>query len=158
MKKILSFMAMAALLVSCQPDIPETPEEQKQKTFEETTEFTAYGRITVPSQAFTMDSVRVEAKLNDGTKIDISLFEVTFSARMPVRIDMVIPDASYSRTKGKITFTGEGIEPTMGGNPVSRYVVTGLQGTITPDSLCFTTDFGGMTCTYQGLLLPLRQN
>lgn len=150
MKKIFSLMAMAVLLAACNPDTPASPEEQKQADFEEATEFTAYGLITVPSQSFTLDSVRVEAKLKSDTAIDISLFGVTFSPRMPVKIDMVIPNADCIRTKGVVTFTGEDIEPTMGGNPVSRYVVTGLQGAITPDSLTFTTAFGGITCTYQG--------
>ncbi|MBO7499446.1 MAG: hypothetical protein J6T64_09725 [Bacteroidaceae bacterium] len=153
MKKILSLMAMAALLAACSPATPDSPEEERAAAFEETTTFTAYGRIAVPSQTFTLDSVRVEARLRGTTAIDIYLYEVTFSPQMPVRIDMIIPDAECTRTKGHINFTGDGIEPTMGGNPVARYVATGLQGTITPDSLTFTTAFGGMTCTYNGALV-----
>jgi hypothetical protein len=153
MKKLLSLMTLAALIAACSPITPDTPEEQQKAAFEEATEFTACGRIAVPSQTFTLDSVRVEARLRGTTTIDIYLYEVTFSPRMPVRIDMVIPDADCTRTKGRVTFTGNGIEPTMGGNPVARYVVTDLQGAITPDSLTFTTAFGGMTCTYHGALV-----
>lgn len=150
MKKFTFFLVLAAMMVACKSNDPDSS-NKKNAAFDSATEFTAYGLISVPGQQFLKDSVRVVAELKGDTALDLYLYEVTFSSRMPVTIDMVIPDIPCERTTQLITFAGEDIEPTMGGNPVPKYITTGLAGIVTPDSLCFATAFGGIECIYQGL-------
>lgn len=150
-KKILSLVAMALLFVACEKSKNDDPEMPAPPSFEEVTDFTAYGLVSVPSQEFTMDNVRVEAKLKEGDMMDIYFYDVSFSSRMPL-ISLVIPDVSYIRTEEQITFAGNDIVPTMRNAPVSKYTVTDLQGTVTPDELALSCSFGGIACTYQGAI------
>lgn len=149
-KKILSLVAMALLFVACEKSKNDDPEMPAPPPFEEVT-VTAYGLVSVPSQEFTMDNVRVEAKLKEGDMMDIYFYDVSFSSRMPL-ISLVIPDVSYIRTEEQITFAGNDIVPTMRNAPVSKYTVTDLQGTVTPDELALSCSFGGIACTYQGAI------
>lgn len=150
-KKILSLVAMALLFVACEKSKNDDPEMPAPPPFEEVT-VTAYGLVSVPSQDFTMDDVRAEAKLKEGNVMDIYLYDVSFSSQMPVTISLVIPDVSYIRTEEQITFAGNGIVPMVRNAPVSKYTVTDLQGTVTPDELALSCSFGGIACTYQGAI------
>ena len=151
-KKILSLVAMALLFVACEKSKNDDPEMPAPPPFEEVTDFTAYGLVSVPSQEFTMDDVRAEAKLKEGNVMDIYLYDVSFSSRMPVTISLVIPDVSYIRTEEQITFAGNDIVPTVRNVPFPDYTVTDLQGTVTPDELALSCYFGGILCTYQSVI------
>lgn len=151
-KKILSLVAMALLFVACEKSKNDDPEMPNQTSFEEVTDFTAYGLVSVPSEEFTMNNVRAEAKLKEGNVMDIYLYDVSFSSRMPVTISLVIPDVSYIRTEEQITFEGNDIVPTVRNAPVPKYTVRDLQGTVTPDELALSCSFGGIACTYQGAI------
>ena len=105
-----------------------------------------------------MDSVRVEAVIVTDSTLDINLYGINFSSKMPVTIDMVIPGAKYTRTAEKIILYGEGIIPTMGGNPFDRYVINALAGSITADSLVFTNSYGQYAgCTYAGKITKMAE-
>lgn len=163
-KKIFFVVAVAAMLAACNQNTPDNPTEQNNAAFAKATYFEALGMNTVPNvegenkdQPFQLDSVRVEAKLVSDTTLDISLYGINFSSRMPVTIDMVIPDAKYTRTGDKITINGENIAPTMGGNPFDRYMITGLRGYITADSLVFTNSYGTYAgCSYVGKITKME--
>lgn len=164
-KKIFLVVAVASLLVACNQNTPDNPEEQTQTAFIKAKFFEASGMNTVPNvegvnkdQPFQMDSVRVEAKLVTDTTLDIYLYGINFSSKMPVTIDMVIPEAKYVRTKDKITITGENIAPTMGGNPFNRYMITALNGFITADSLFFSNNYGSYAgCSYAGKITKMEE-
>ena len=105
-----------------------------------------------------MDSVRVEAVIMTDTTLDINLYGINFSSKMPVTIDMVIPGAKYTRSAEKITLYGDSIIPTMGGNLFSRYVINALVGSITADSLVFTNSYGQYAgCTYAGKITKMEE-
>lgn len=109
-------------------------------------------------QPFSLDNVRVEAVIVTDSTLDINLYGINFSSKMPVTIDMVIPGAKYSRTSERITLSGEGIIPTMGGNPFNRYVINALAGSITADSLVFTNSYGQYAgCTYAGKITKIEE-
>jgi len=164
MKKTFFVLAAALTLAACNRNTPETPEEQSKTAFAKAMYFEALGTSTVPNVEgenkdlpFSMDSVRVEAVVVTDSTLDIHLYGINFSTRMPVTIDMVIPDAKYTCTAEKITLYGEGIIPTMGGNPFDRYVVNALSGTITADSLVFTNSYGQYAgCTYAGKITGMK--
>lgn len=165
MTKKIFFVVAAAVLAACNPNTPDNPAEQNNAAFAKATFFVALGMSTVPNvegenkdQPFQMDSVRVEAKLVSDSTLDICLYGINFSSKMPVTIDMVIPGAKYTRTTGKITISGENIAPTMGGNPFERYMITGLNGYISADSLVFTNNYGTYTgCSYAGKITKMEE-
>ena len=165
MKKIFFAVAVAATLAACNQNTPDNPAEQNNAAFAKATYFEALGTNTVPNvegenkdQPFQLDSVRVEAKLVSDTTLDIYLYGINFSSKMPVTIDMVIPEAKYTRTTDKITITGENIAPTMGGNPFERYMITGLSGYISADSLVFTNNYGTYAgCSYAGIITKMEE-
>ncbi len=163
MKKILLFVAVALLIAACnKKDEPENPASQT--SFAKATLFEALGTNTVPNVEgeqhhlpYSLDSVRVEAVIVTDSTLDIKLYGINFSSKMPVTIDMVIPAVSYTRTVEKITISGDSIIPTMGGNPFNRYVIYDLSGTITADSFTFTNTYGTYTgCTYAGKITKMQ--
>lgn len=163
MKKILLFVAVALMIAACnKKDEPENPASQT--SFAKATLFEALGTNTVPNVEgeqhnlpYSLDSVRVEAVIVTDSTLDIKLYGINFSSKMPVTIDMVIPAVSYTRTVEKITISGDSIIPTMGGNPFNRYVIYDLSGTITADSLTFTNTYGTYTgCTYAGKITKMQ--
>ena len=163
MKKILLFVAVALMIVACnKKDEPENPASQT--SFAKATLLEALGTNTVPNVEgeqhnlpYSLDSVRVEAVIVTDSTLDIKLYGINFSSKMPVTIDMVIPAVSYTRTVEKITISGDSIIPTMGGNPFNRYVIYDLSGTITADSLTFTNTYGTYTgCTYAGKITKMQ--
>jgi len=164
MKKLFYVCAAAVLLAACNSkdkNEPETPGV----SFAKANYFEAVGTNTVPNvegedkdQPFSLDNVRVEAVITTDTTLDINLYGIKFSSKMPVSIDMVIPGAKYTRTAEKIIFDGEGIIPTMGGNPFDRYVINDLSGTITTDALVFSNSYGTYAgCTYAGKITNIKE-
>lgn len=163
MKKILFFVAVALMIAACnKKDEPENPASQT--SFAKATLFEALGTNTVPNVEgeqhnlpYSLDSVRVEAVIVTDSTLDIKLYGINFSSKMPVTIDMVIPAVSYTRTMEKITISGDSIIPTMGGNPFNKYVIYDLSGTITADSITFTNTYGTYTgCTYAGKITKMQ--
>ena len=163
MKKIFYLAALVVLLAACNENTPETPAQTV--SFAQAALFEAMGANTVPNvdgelhdQAFVKDSVRVEAKIVSDSTLDIYLYGINFSSRMPMTIDMVIPAAQYERTTEHITFFGDSIVPMMGGNPFAKYIITGLSGTISADSLVFTNNYGTyLDCSYAGMITKLAE-
>lgn len=165
MKKLFYVLAAAAIVSACNSKDKNEPEDQNKVSFAKATYFEALGTNTVPNvegeqkdQPFSLDNVRVEAVIVTDSTFDINLYGINFSSKMPVTIDMVIPGAKYSRTSERITLSGEGIIPTMGGNPFNRYVINALAGSITADSLVFTNSYGQYAgCTYAGKITKIEE-
>lgn len=165
MKKLFYVLAVAAIVAACNSKDKNEPEDQNKVSFATATYFEAVGTNTVPNvegeqkdQPFSLDNVRVEAVIVTDSTLDINLYGINFSSKMPVTIDMVIPGAKYSRTAEKITLYGDSIIPTMGGNPFDRYVINALAGIITVDSLVFTNSYGQYAgCTYAGKITKMEE-
>lgn len=165
MKKSLFILAAAVALAACNPNTPVTLEEQKQAEFAKASYFEAFGTNTVPNvegenhdQPFVMDSVRAEVIITGDNTLDVYLYQINFSSKMPITIDMVIPGVTYSRNADRITLSGDSLVPTMGGNPFDKYIVTALSGHITADSLVFSNGYGPYSdCTYAGAVSRMQE-
>lgn len=165
MKKLFYLLAAAAIVSACNSKDKNEPEDQTKVSFAKAAYFEALGTNTVPNvegenkdMPFCMDSVRVEAVIVTDSTLDINLYGINFSSKMPVTIDMIIPGAKYTRTAEKIILYGDGIIPTMGGNPFDRYVINALAGSITADSLVFTNSYGQYAgCTYAGKITKMAE-
>lgn len=149
MKKILTLIALVSVLSACHITSKE-PEVKNQETAYE-----AYGVLTIPSSGFTKENLRTKVILVDDELLDIYMFEVKFATMMPVTIDMVISNVSYTKTGDAIEFYGDSIVPTAGNKPkpYEKYIVTDLKGSISADSLCLSNNYGETPSVYAGKLV-----
>ena len=111
------------------------------------------GEATVESTAGTV--VNADARVEflpytDGTA-DLTLYELSFSPKMPVKLDVTVPGVTYVSTPEKITFSGDEIIPfALGGNQFPQYTVTDLKGEIVGDKLSFTLKLGDIPTSFVG--------
>jgi len=159
MKKFFYLAVAATMLAACNQNKPDSPEEQKKTEFAKAHFFEVLGTNTVPSENYTQDSVRALAYLTDEGAV-IELYGVGFSERMPLTIDMNIEGINYFRRGStSITLTGDSIAPKMAGKPVERYMITNLNGSITPDSLVFTNNYGSYeNCKFAGKVVKMAES
>lgn len=161
MKKIYFLLAAVGILAACDPNEPSKPggnTPSSEVAFADAKYFEVIGTSIVPNvegeshdQPFQMDSVRSEIILTTDTTLDIYLFGINFSSKMPVTIDMTIPGVSYKRTAESLILTGDSIIPLMGEMPFARYVITALTGTLTEDEFKLKNGYGSYAdCTYEG--------
>ena len=170
MKKMGMLMVLVLALAACdteqqnEPLQPAGADEPGPDAFASAVVFEAAGTNTVPNvegenkdQPFVLDGVRVTAELVDDATLDLYLYGINFSSRMPITIDMVLPGVSYTREEKRIVLSGDALVPMMGENPFDRYTVTGLTGYITADSLVFTNAYGTYSgCSYAGRITTMR--
>jgi len=147
MKKILTLLAMSAMLASCHVVTKEEPVTENEKAYE------AYGVMTVTSSGFTKEDTRVKVVLKDEQRLDLYMFEVKFSEKMPVTIDMLVSGIDYEMNGNHIHFACDDIVPTAGGKPYEKYVIRDLEGYISADSLCLSNKYGDTPSIYAGALV-----
>lgn len=147
MKKILTLIALVSVLSACHITSKE-PEVKDQETAYE-----AYGVLTIPTSGFTKENLRTKVILVDDELLDIYMFEVKFATMMPLTIDMVISNVSYTKSGSMIEFHGDSIVPTAGDKPYKEHIVTDLKGYISADSLCLTNNYGETPSVYAGKLV-----
>lgn len=162
MKKIVLFLAAALVIAACnKKDEPENPATV---SFDKATYFEASGTNTVPNVEgesrnlpYIKTGVRAEAIIRTDSTLDLILYGISFSSKMPLTIDMTIPGASYTRSAGIIHISGDSIAPMMGERRFDNYMVTALKGTITADSLIFSNNYGTyQDCSYAGKVTKME--
>ena len=148
------FFLLCAALVTTACSNSDSDDETGQNganSFLTATTFEATGKMAVAgNEPFEKEDVHAEVMLGNNQSAEIRIYGVSFSARMPVTIDMVIPNVTYNKTAQQITLKGDNIIPTAGGNAYDRYKVSSLQGTITADSLIISNDYGTIPTVYRG--------
>lgn len=105
------------------------------------------------STTYTQDSVRLDFVKTGANTADIYLYQVSFSPRMPMKIDMKIASASYSINATDTLFSGNDIIPTSDGTEFSRYIVTNLNGTITNNTLTLSMRCGTNPVRFSGSII-----
>lgn len=118
----------------------------------EETAYESFGLLTIPSSGFTKENVRTKIVLVNEEQLNIYMYDVKFATLMPVTIDMVISNVSYTLSGEDIQFYGDSIVPTAGNKLYEKYIVTDLNGKITADSLCIYNKYGETPSVYEGLL------
>lgn len=148
MKKtfLMAVTAMTVMFTAC-----TKAEEEKQPEIEKT-EFV--GTLVVKSSAgdVTNDSTKVIIEPDEkGAAIDILLYGVKFSPRMPMTIDVTIPSVpARIDSEGRTTFSGTDIVPTAMGGPYAQYTVTELEGSIADGKCSFNLKFGDIPASFSG--------
>lgn len=77
---------------------------------------------------------------------NLTMHNVKFALLMPVRVDVLIPKVKRKNDR----LTCEIATPYVDDKPQHKRVVTNLHGTITPQVLSFSCQFGGKQMHYQG--------
>lgn len=111
--------------------------------------------IEINDELFHMDDVRTRYELKADGTLDVFLYEVNFSSRMPLVLAVVVlPDVKYVRNGSRLTLTDTDIIPMMEMRgelvPYERYICTDLTGEITPARLTLSMKLGGFQTDYQG--------
>ena len=146
MKRILLALFAAALSlaqVACGTDEPEVilPETTGELTG-------SFSIVNSDGTTFAMDNIRSDYEILDGT-VDITLYEISFSPRMPMTLDMTIPGVKLSQVSGSYSLSADSIVPLALGRPFEQYMVTKLSGTLTTTGLSLKMDIGGCPSEYK---------
>lgn len=146
MKRILPALFAAALSlapVACGTDEPEVvlPETTGELTG-------SFSIVNSDGTTFAMDNIRSDYEILDGT-VDITLYEISFSPRMPMTLDMTIPGVKLSQVSGGYSLSADSIVPLALGRPFEQYMVTDLTGTLTTTGLSLKMDIGGCPSEYK---------
>lgn len=100
---------------------------------------------------FVMDSVSISMTDNDTTNtMDMIMYQVKFSSRMPIKLDMTVRDIDYVSHQGGSVLSGDSIVPFAFGGPFADYTITNLNGTIAEDSLTLSMNCGRYPLTFKG--------
>jgi len=84
--------------------------------------------------------------------LTIDMLQVSFSAQMPVKLDMMVQNVSYTSTNEKITLSGNNIIPIAMGGEFPAYTITNLNGEIKNGTLTLSMMCGSYPLTYSGSL------
>lgn len=146
MKRIFQALFAAALSlapVACGTDEPEVvlPEPTGELTG-------SFSIVNSDGTTFSMDAIRSDYEILDGT-VDITLYEISFSPRMPMTLDMTIPGVKISQVSGGYSLSADSIVPLALGRPFEQYMVTKLTGTLTTTGLSLKMDIGGCPSEYK---------
>ena len=95
-----------------------------------------------------MDNIRSDYEILDGT-VDITLYEISFSPRMPMTLDMTIPGVKISQVSGGYSLSADSVVPLALDRPFEQYMVTKLSGTLTTTGLSLKMDIGGCPSEYK---------
>lgn len=144
----LSLLITSFFAVSCEKD---------EEPLKITEDGTYSGQLTVDQlngTNFTSSNVRVKVTPSTTTDIiTIDMLQVSFSANMPVKLDMKIQNVLYTSTSEKITLSGNNIIPIAMGGEFPAYTITNLTGEIKDGTLNLSMMCGSYPLTYSGSLL-----
>lgn len=85
--------------------------------------------------------------------VNILMNQVSFSPRMPLRLDMTISGVSYLSSEDGYALSGDSIVPLALGGPFPDYIITGLQGVVVDGTLTLSMQCGSYPLTYTGTLI-----
>jgi len=144
-------VAIAAILVSC--DKSEKQDEEPVKVLE-STDYCGALTVNASSGTFTTDSIKVSFTATEKPdSASITLFQVKFTPRMPVTLDVTVPGIVVTKTEKGAVLTCERVVPLAMGGEFPNYTVTGFEGEIVDDELTFSLNFGSTPTSYQGKAL-----
>lgn len=138
--KFLALLAMAGMFVGCGSDEPTNDEPQVLDN-----EISYVGTMAVVQQdetTYIQENVIVDYEITETEGLVLTFNQVSFSSKMPVKIDMILNNVQYEANGKTVSFTGEGIVPIAMGGPFPNYTVTNLSGTIQEETMNLS-----MTCS-----------
>ena len=153
MNRLIAIMALGtSLMAGC------TKPEPEQELAQEAGYQGKLSVIEIGDALFEMENVRADYVL-EGETLNVSLYDVSFSSKMPYPLSVVIlPDVPYTKTGNRLTLSGTDIIPLMEVHgekvPYDRYICTDLTGEITTDKMVLSMKLGGFQTDYTGAVNP----
>jgi hypothetical protein len=148
MKTNKLFLALTALaLLACNKKEPEVVVPQ-------TADYK--GTVTVLYQGEPFDNENIEVNFTpseDGKTADITIYQIKFVPKMPVKIDVTIPGVELKSTPTEILLSCDNVIPLAMGGEFPRYKVTNLTGVVKEGKLDFSLNFGDYPTSFSGHLL-----
>lgn len=152
MKKILLFVLTALMFTACDNSGKNQPEPSVLQ--DSVLHYIGSTFVEYEEEVYETPGVKVDVVRCGDDYATLKLYQVKFVPQMPVSVDLEVDSLDCQTSASVITFTGNGIVPTMGGNPVTRYIATRISGKVDADSLHFSLHFGPYPTTYAGARLP----
>lgn len=113
------------------------------------------GTVSVLYNGETVDNENIKVKftqLEDGVTATIKIYRIRFVPKMPVRVDVTIPNISMDTNNDVITFSCDKVIPLALGGEYPKYTVTNLNGEVVGSTLKFDLNFGEYPTSFVGQL------
>lgn len=143
------FMALAAVAaIACSKNDPEEVVEPKDGSY--------VGTVTVNStsgEVFDNENIEVAfTPSEDGKTATLVMYQIKFTPKMPMTLDVTIPDVNISVEGQEIKLVCAEVIPLAMGGPFEKYKVTELEGKIANGKLTFSLNFGATPTSFAGTL------
>jgi hypothetical protein len=142
MKKIAGILMILLLLIaSCSNKNDEG--ESKDRIYR--------GTVSVNQNEvlYEQENVKVVFTLENGS-VDIKMYQVSFSERMPVKLDMTISGVAATEKSGEYIITGDNIIPMAYGSEFPNYIITDMEGKFTDNAASFDMLCGVYPTSFRG--------
>lgn len=146
-------MAVAAVAaIACQKNEPEVVVEPKEGSY--------VGTVTVNStsgEVFDNENIEVSfTPSEDGTTATLVLYQIKFTPKMPMTLDVTIPEVNITAEGQEIILECAEVVPLAMGGPYPKYTVTELTGKIADGQLTFSLNFGATPTSFTGTILEAK--
>ena len=143
---LLALAALAA--IGCNKNTPEETAGPKEGSY--------VGTVTVNStsgEVFDNENIEVSfTPSEDGKTATLVMYQIKFTPRMPMTLDVTIPDVNISAEGEDIKLACAEVVPLAMGGPFPNYTVTDLTGKISGDELTFSLNFGATPTSFSGTI------
>ena len=141
---LLALAAVAA--IGCNKNNPEETVGPKEGSY--------VGTVTVNStsgEVFDNENIEVTfTPSEDGKTATLILYQIKFTPRMPMTLDVTIPDVNITAEGQDIKLECAEVVPLAMGGPFPNYTVTDLTGKISGGKLTFSLNFGATPTSFSG--------
>lgn len=114
------------------------------------------GTVTVNStsgEVFDNENIEVSfTPSEDGKTATLVMYQIKFTPRMPMKLDITIPDVNITAEGQDIKLECAEVIPIALNGPFPQYTVTNLTGKIVDDELTFSLNFGATPTSFSGKL------
>jgi len=145
--KHILLAAAAVAAFACQKPAAEEPVTPEEASY--------VGTVTVISNDTPFDNENIEVAFvpaEDGKTASITIYQIRFVPKMPVTLDVTIPDVEVTPGAQEISLACDNVVPLAMGGEYPRYTVTGFSGKISGDQLSFSLNFGSSPTSFTGTL------
>ncbi len=141
---LLALAAVAA--IGCNKNNPEETVGPKEGSY--------VGTVTVNStsgEVFDNENIEVSfTPSEDGKTATLVMYQIKFTPRMPMTLDVTIPDVNITAEGQEIKLECAEVVPIAMGGPFPNYTVTNLTGKISGGELTFSLNFGATPTSFKG--------
>ena len=142
-KMILALAALA--LLACNKD------EKNELPVAAAADYKGFATVEASSGTFDNEDIEVNfTPAEDGKTATITIFKIRFAPKMPMQVDVTIPNVELTPTKDGILLACDNVIPQALGGDFPQYTVYEMTGTVKEDEIDFSLKFGTTPTSYKG--------